>query len=599
MNILGLSLSHDATAILFKDGEVAYAASEERHNRIKAYYGFPYLAIQAIQDRCDKVDMIAIAGHDTLLAQPIFFRLLFTNARRRLDPANELPPGFALSVVLSYCRKALLRCLGLSRPVRDNINNTLNRKSNRRRLDRALRMLGVDDVPLRFFDHHECHAANAFYSSGCERALVVTNDGVGDDLCATVSIADHNGIKRIFSERGEASLANLYAAVTKYCGFQRLRHEGKITGLAAYGDPARTYKQFADLFTYDESSCLMKNQIDQLAPISIWERLRLTLRGKYFWGKTNAYLKYFDRVFADVSREDVAAGVQKFVEDCLVRQVSSFVRETGETQLCLSGGIFANVKLNQRLREIPGIENVYIHPNMGDGGNALGAALLAYREKDLDYQGFRQRHVYYGDGYTRAEVEKELQQADLCYTIPPCPAAEVAQLLAAGKIVGLYEGRMEYGPRALGARTILASATDAKINEELNSRLQRSEFMPFAPVVLVDDAADYFSDWQKEHIAAEFMTITYDATEKCKREVPAIVHIDGTARPQVIYREVNPLYYDIISEYKKLTGISIVINTSFNVHEEPIVRHPREAINAFISKRIDALIIEGCLVVRE
>jgi carbamoyltransferase len=274
--------------------------------------------------------------------------------------------------------------------------------------------------------------------------------------------------------------------------------------------------------------------------------------------------------------------------------VGHYVRKTGIRNIVLSGGVVANVKLNQRLKEIDGVERIFVHPNMGDGGCGTGAALLEFAgapplSKPLS-------DVFWGPSYDGDEIVEALQRAQLRFDRYQPIEPKIAALIASGKVVARFNGRMEYGPRALGNRSILYHAREPEVNQWLNQRLGRTEFMPFAPATLYEQRHECYRNIDGAEYAAQFMTITFDCTERMKRESPAAVHVDGTARPQLVTPTSNPSFYRIISEYHKLTGIPSVINTSFNMHEEPIVCTPDDAIRAFLQGNLDYLAIGEYLV---
>jgi carbamoyltransferase len=307
----------------------------------------------------------------------------------------------------------------------------------------------------------------------------------------------------------------------------------------------------------------------------------------------NAYEEHYRRHLADASREDVAAAVQRRLEDVMTDWLRPVLRRTGVRRLALAGGVFGNVKLNQRLYELDEVDEVFVHPNMGDGGNAVGSALHAGRNGN---GGAPLRDVYLGPSYSDAEIETELRRRGLGFSAHQDIEAQIASRVAAGRVVGRFNGRMEYGPRALGNRSILANPTDTTVNDVLNARLHRTEFMPFAPSVLAEDARTYFALTDGDSRAAEFMTITCDVRPERRAEIPAVTHVDGTARPNIVRPEVNPSFHRTISEFKARTGLGCIINTSFNIHEQPIVCSPADACTAYEQGSVDALAIGSFLV---
>jgi carbamoyltransferase len=270
------------------------------------------------------------------------------------------------------------------------------------------------------------------------------------------------------------------------------------------------------------------------------------------------------------------------------------VKKTGLRNLVLSGGVVANVKLNQRLKGIEGVDNIFIHPNMGDGGCGTGAALLQFADNPALKRPLND--VYFGPDYTPAQIGDALKRSQLPATQYKPIEPKIAMLIASGKVVARFDGRMEYGPRALGNRSILYHAKEPAVNQWLNQRLGRTEFMPFAPSTLYEHREACYKNIKGGEYAALFMTLTFDCTEPMKRDCPAAVHVDGTARPQLVSAESNPSFHRILTEYHKLTGMTSVINTSFNMHEEPIVCSPDDAIRAFLQGNLDYLAIGDFLV---
>jgi len=362
-------------------------------------------------------------------------------------------------------------------------------------------------------------------------------------------------------------LGTFYESVTSALGFRPGRHEGKIVGLAAYSDPEVLGDVLRSLFVWDDAGFQMLRSSD---------------------------LFLARRLAALFPKIDVAAAYQRVLEEVAVRYVRPYVERLKLDTLVLSGGVFANVKLNQRLYEIPGVRRITIHPNMGDGGCGTGAALLQFVQNGKRPE--VPADVYWGPDYDEAQIEAALRSAGVAYARVPDIEVEIARLIADDKVVARFDGRMEYGPRALGNRSILYQAQNPEVNQWLNARLLRTEFMPFAPATLYEDRHLCYQNIEGAEFAARFMTITFDCTPWMREHCPAAVHVDGTARPQLVSADTNPSFHSVLSEYKKRTGIPSVINTSFNMHEEPIICSPADAIRSFQDGRLDYLALGNFLV---
>jgi carbamoyltransferase len=294
------------------------------------------------------------------------------------------------------------------------------------------------------------------------------------------------------------------------------------------------------------------------------------------------------------AKRDIAAAYQQVLEDVTQEMVQHWQKETEITKVAVSGGVHANVKLNQRIREIDGVEQVFVYPNMGDGGCGTGAAMLAFAPAEVRRQPFD--NVYFGPDYSADEIQTALRTNGLAFERLSGIEDQVAELLTRDFIIGRFDGRMEYGPRALGNRSILYPARDPEVNQWLNHQLGRTEFMPFAPAALASEAPRLFKNLSGCEKTSEFMTITFDCTDEMIRLCPAAVHVDGTARPQLVNPRTNPGFHRVLKRYFELTGIPALINTSFNMHEEPIVCTPQDAIRAFLLGNIDYLAIGQFLV---
>jgi carbamoyltransferase len=440
-------------------------------------------------------------------------------------------------------------------------------------------------TPVRFFNHHLAHALPALFHSDGDDALLYTADGGGDNVQYSRHVlrdgrlATIEGDDRAFARpMAVDSLGLAYGYVTQALGFRMNRHEGKVTGLAALGRPV-VAEAIARRFRVEDDGRITTDYPSYLA-------MREHLAG----------------LSRATAREDMAASIQHVLEETILAAVKRTLARHPAKHLGVAGGVFANVRLNQRLAEETNIEELFVYPAMSDAGLPHGGVLQALLERDgmtrwLDHR-HRLDHLYLGRDHGDA-AERALAATPGMRRVAIDTVAAVPDMLAAGRIVGLYTLGMEYGPRALGARSILAAPTDTTINDTLNRRLERSEFMPFAPVAADADADAVFDLPAALRYAARFMTVTCTVRPAWRTRVPAVVHVDGTARPQVIARAPNPLYFDILAGYKARTGIPVLINTSFNVHEEPIVNTPAEAARALLDGRIDALATAGGVWTRE
>lgn len=599
MKVLGISpLDKDATASLVEDGCVLFAAGEERYSRTKQQDGFPYNAIQDALARTNtevsQLDAVVypfMAAADemkiiegNLEEEKKFVRSFATvgqaealeAARSRSKPYPEHIHG--LESPNERMQKSLLHMAAYRLAGRGPLSKSLAlrrsqawAKAARESFERYETELsrGLDEIGwtgnVKRMEHHVTHAANSYYCSGFDEALCVTIDGYGTGLAGSVSVARGGKIKRLHGLQYPNSLGTLYEHVTSSLGFKPSRHEGKIVGLASYGNPA----VLTDV---------------------LLGRIEQTPGDFRIFGSNNTY---FSRYLASqFSKIDVAAAYQRVLEIVATNYVKHYVQNTGIGKVVLSGGVAANVKLNQRIFEIEGVDQVFIYPNMGDGGCGTGAAI----RESIDKMCPSMSDVYYGPEFTDEQMEDALKREHLQFSKPEFLAADVAKLIHEGQVVARFDGRMEYGPRALGNRSILYHAREPEVNQWLNKRLGRTEFMPFAPVTLYEARERYYHNIRGAEHTAEFMTITFDCTDEMKRDCPAAVHVDGTARPQLVRREVNQGYYDIIAEYEKLSGISSLINTSFNMHEEPIVCTPDDAVRAFLQGSLDFLVLGPYLV---
>lgn len=602
MIVLGLNPGVDSSAVLLVDGQITAAVGEERLSRKKLHLGFPRRAIAEVLRLSGvhpaDVGCVTFSFVDYLTAHPAITRFLIRGDGFPFDPENPVSLGTLLSAILRIAKP------GDFFP--PSIRNASKRHyaRNERTYLAELGRLGIEVDGLHTVDHHLSHAASAYYTSGFDDCLVITSDGCGDGLSLSVSRGRDGSLERLVAGPEDGSAGMFYASVTAFLGYKAHRHEGKITGLAALGDPATCYAEFIPCFHLSADGSRLSNDFLDVSWFDRLGHLTRVFGNRYFRKPVmNAYDEHYRARLTGVSPEDVAAAAQRRFEDVFTEFLQPIIEREGTDKLALAGGSFANVKLNQRLLEMPGVKEVFVHPNMGDGGNALGSAIVAHMELTASKNstpavsgGWRMDHVYLGASFDDAEVEAELQRRGLAYRRSENIEAEIAQAVADFRIVGRVNGRMEYGPRALGNRSILAHPQDREVNDVLNRRLRRTEFMPFAPSVLAEDALEYFDLAEGALRAAEYMTITCDVWPDKRDLIPAVTHVDGTARPQIVRREVNPSYHKTIREFKKRTGLGAIINTSFNIHEEPIVCTPADACIAFEQGSVDTLAIGNFLV---
>lgn len=566
MAFLGISEDLFDSGVALSDGRgVLFASNEERYTRRKNEGGFPYQALEALlaatQISPSDIECICVSG---LMTPPLPIRMfpaihnwLFETRRVKKESAvRRFLDGVTFLLPISHTSEtSLMRSLSMP----------FLAPATRRTLPQALR-----GIPIRFVNHHEAHARGAWRMSGFPEALVVTADGMGDGVSMTVwrARADDGGMemKRLWSASSRDSLGLFYEVLTEAFGFLSCRDEGKLTGLAAHGAPERVHEPWP--FRFDDERLVYDGPVGQRGV----EWARRTLMARY-------------------SREDIAAWAQSILEHCVVEVCRRWLRRTGLTNLAVAGGVVANVKLNQRLHEMDMVERLFVYPNMGDGGLAYGAICAIDQRPPEPVQ-----DVFFGDEFSNDAIETAIRNANLPFERCDDITERIADALVEGQLVARFTGKMEWGPRALGNRSVLARTTDRTVVDRLNRLLKRSDFMPFAPAILDEDGDLYVERVNVARHAAEFMTVCFDCTERMRREHRAVVHVDDTARAQLVRGASNPAFHRILSAFKRRTGCGVILNTSFNIHEEPIVRTPEEALTAFRNARLDYLAIGDFLV---
>lgn len=451
---------------------------------------------------------------------------------------------------------------------------------------KVLNVLGVgDDVEVVFVEHHLAHAACAYYSSPWEKALVLTNDGAGDGLSSTVNIGEGWDIRRLASSTYYDSVGNIfYSEITAYLGMKRWEHEYKVMGLAPYGRAEYCLDRVERIIGNHPKRKLEFKNLVGACGTRVQGKLRKLLAGHRF--------------------DNIAAATQKHFEKIVCRWVKNAVEETGVARVAAAGGLFLNVKCNQKIRDLEEVEDLFVYPACDDGGTPVGAALVAYH-KFCEAEGVKPvKHklgpIYYGMGYTEEEVRIALEKAGLAKEAEHVGSEDmpsrVAEMVAAGKVVARFDGRLEWGPRALGNRSILADPRDLRVVRRINDAIKHRDFwMPFAPSILEERCEEYLVDAR----FAPYMIESFNTTKKGEEELIAALHPkDLTVRPQVVRKTWNPSYYKVLKEFENLTGVGGVLNTSFNLHGYPIVGTPELALWTWKNSELDALAIGPYLLTR-
>ncbi len=586
MYILGISCYyHDAAAVLIKDGVLVAAAEEERFTRKKHDNNFPHKAIEfcLAQGRILKEDLDYVVFYEKPLLK--FERLLMTNLA-------TFPTGgdvFRESMLVWFNEKLWIKT-------------------------QILDKLRLPDAKLLFVEHHLSHAASAFFCSPFDEAAIVTVDGVGEWTTTAIGKGranwgrpgdGPNELVLCADIRFPHSLGLLYSAFTAFLGFEVNDGEYKVMGMAPFGEPkfVDDVHKLIDVAA-DGSFRLKMEYFDFHHSLArTYSRKFLHLFGverkhesEFFTPKTQPGK---DPTKAAVNQRyaDIAASIQVVTEEVLLKIVRQAHEVTGSKRLCLAGGVALNSVANGRILTEGPFEEVYIQPAAGDSGGALGAALYAYHIILNQPRKFVLEHAYWGQAYSPDEIRAFLDEQGVAYKRVDDEEKlfdEVAEALAQGHVVGWFQGRFEWGPRALGNRSILADPTRAEMKEIVNVKIKfREPFRPFAPVVLEERAHEYFKlDQPEKHYPARYMLLVTDILEEKRNIIPAVTHVDGTGRLQTIRRETNPWYYRIVEKFSERTGVPVLLNTSFNLRGEPIVNTPANAFNTFSRSGIDMLVME-------
>jgi len=584
MNILGVSCYfHDAAAALVRDGVLLAAAEEERFTRKKHDFEFPQQAI----DFCLRTAGITTADLDHV----VFFEKPFVKFERLLlSSLQSFPRSHRVF------REAMVTWLGDKLWVKHLLQSRLKVPAER----------------ILFSEHHLSHAASAFYCSPFDEAAILTIDGVGEWTTASLGVGRGAQLTLLKEIRFPHSLGLLYSAFTAFLGFEVNEGEYKVMGMAPFGTPRyvdkvwKLIRQSADgSFELDMSYFSFHHSADQTFNAKFVELFGAPRDSRMnFFTNRSGYPSYFGARPQNFDAQarlnqhyaDIAASIQRVTEEVMLALARAAHRETGLTKLCLAGGCALNSVANGRiLRETP-FEQLYVHPAAGDGGAAVGAALYGYHALLGKPRGFVMEHAAWGEAHGPDVTERFLRE----HAIPferfddeDRLLERVVENLAAGHVVGWSQGRFEWGPRALGQRSILADPRRADMKDIVNTKIKfREPFRPFAPSVLAERASQYFAlPEAAQHYPARFMLYVVDVKPEHHATLPAITHVDGTGRLQTVREETNGRYYRLIDAFGRATGVPVVLNTSFNLRGEPIVNTPAEAFNTFMASGMDTLVL--------
>ena len=552
---LGINYSemHDSAACIARDGHILFAVAEERLSRLKHDARFPSLSIEACLAaagvRADQLDFVCFGWPPAIEALKHDLKCMATG-----------------SLPLNY--------VDLVSTVRRNLNHTRKQNGKKQVLARF-----PTKAQFRFVEHHLAHAISAYSFSGFDDAAVLVLDGRGAWEASSLWHGRDGRLEHVWTIPWPNSLGLFYAQFTQYLGFQPYSDEWKVMGLAPYGEPGVNLRDFIipNDNPYKVSTRLLLD--DKPAPLAgITARL-----GPQREAESEI----------DPKHKNLAFAVQDACEEAMMTLARAAVAKTGSRNICLAGGVALNSKANGKILSSGIVDRIFVQPAAGDDGVCLGAALAPYLDNGGKLPMHKMRHAYLGTENSDEEIEKALTTYKLRATRVADPAAAAAEMLANGKILGWVQGRMEFGPRALGARSILADPRDPEMNAKVNNAVKfREWWRPFAPSMLAEVAGEYI----ESATDSPFMILTAQVKPEKRSVIPSVTHVDGSARPQTVERDVNPLYWRLIREFGNRTGVPVVMNTSFNLRGEPIVSTPTDAVRTFFSSGMDALVIGNFVV---
>jgi carbamoyltransferase len=579
---LGINLSHDASsALLDKQGQIIYAIGEERISRVKNHIGVPLLAVEEILKENPNIEINKVVYGSHKILQPSHLDVFL--AQEDGNPSSQR--GKALPTYPGY------KNVGFPNVFKnpETVHQFLTKK-----------IPALKEAESEFIRHHDSHIGCAIPLAGDRDTLVVSLDGSGDGESGVISLFKSDTCKLTTLCRISEldSIGLLYSVVTSKYNFKPAHHEGKITGLAAFGRQTNLIDNFYKFTKVKNGKIKVR-----VARSRLESRLLSIL--KEFGIKPKVASSLDDLVNEVISASgsfeyaDLAFAIQKVLEESVCQIIQYWMEKTSVHQVALTGGVFANVKLNQKISELEGVRYVKVFPNMGDGGIAIGAVWSYMQSQGINLDPGLISTMYLGTPFESRKLESKSNTIQQIEYSENHVAKEIVRRILEGRVVAVLNGRMEFGPRALGNTSILLDPRDRKIIGKVNSRLKRTEFMPFAPCIIGDEFENWFSTKNQTLQPFEFMTMTCDVIQAKQEIVPAITHIDGTARPQIVTPASNKFLLDILVEFQKETGIPILVNTSFNVHEEPIIRDTHSALSALDRGAVDDLFVGTTLYFRD
>lgn len=570
MYVLGINAAfHDSAACLVKDGQVIAAAEEERFTSVKhgkrpipfSTYELPFHAI----DFCLKEAGVGL--HEIDHAAYSYNPYLLLNDEHKSRETIEIPFHVNGKPVLTQWESPwdplfLSSIVNAPRQLADGYPHHLEKRFRRAKPEK---------IEWHFVDHHIAHAASAFYAAPFESAAIMTLDGRGEVATTSYGVGEGNKMHRIGEVKYPHSLGLLYEKMTAYLGFLHSSDEYKVMALASYGKPV-----YADEFR---------------------RMIKLGGEGNYTVEDADFEKRFGPRRLRGSEIEqrhyDIAHSLQLVLEETVIELARWLHGKTKMENLCMAGGVALNCVMNARLRDRGPFKNIWVQPAAGDAGTALGAAMWIDAQKSTEKQRrYVMDHTYLGPSFEDKEIEDYLKWSKVPYRKLKNVAEETAEILAQDKVIGWFQGRMEFGPRALGSRSIIASPLHAEMQARLNEIKDREDFRPVAPAVLEEEAPAWFVNSRQ----SPFMLFVFDVAKDKEKQIPAVTHVDGTARVQTVNRGQNPLYYDLLKTFQAKTGVPVLINTSFNTRGKPIVCTPRDAFECFWTSPLDALVIGSYLI---